>query len=102
MKRSYWVVVVLLVLGIGSRNSAFSQGRANATISGIVQDQSKALIPGVAVTVTNVDTGIKQTTLTNETGAYGFPSVTPGKYTLSASLAGFRTTTVNDLEIGNV
>ena len=36
------------------------QGGANAPISGIVQDRSKALIPGVKVTATNVDTGESQ------------------------------------------
>ena len=66
-----------------------------------MQDQSKALIPGVTVTVTNVDTGVKLTTVTNEAGAYGFPSVAPGKYSMSASLPGFRTTTFSDLDIGN-
>jgi hypothetical protein len=80
---------------------AFAQGGGTAALSGIVQDQSKALIPGVSVTATNVDTGIKLTTVTNEAGAYVFPSVLLGKYTLSASLPGFRTTTYNDLNIGN-
>jgi Carboxypeptidase regulatory-like domain len=98
-RRVYCALAMLLVFGA---SSAFSQGRANASISGIVQDQSKALIPGVSVTVTNVETGIKSTTVTNEAGAYGFPSVTPGKYSISASLPGFRTTTINNLEFGNV
>src|SRR6478735_2577782 len=54
MKRS-WVfalVAIMFVLGGGSRKVAFAQGGANASISGIVQDQSKALIPGVTVTAT--------------------------------------------------
>src|SRR5262245_20596142 len=104
MNHRSWVfcaLAMLLVLGARS-NAALAQGRANASISGIVQDQSKALIPGVSVTMTNVDTGVKSNTVTNEAGAYGFPSVTPGKYSLSATLPGFRTTTVNGLEIGNV
>jgi len=92
----------MLVLEVFSGHAAFAQGRANASISGIVQDQSKALIPGVTVTLTNVETGVMPTTLTNEAGVYGFPSFTPGKYTLSASLPGFKTTTFNDLDIGNV
>ena len=102
MKHTSWVFVslaALVVSGAISGNVAFAQG--NATISGIVQDQSKALIPGVTVVVTNVNTGIKSTTVTNETGAYAFPSVVPGRYSMSASLPGFRTSTINDLEIGN-
>src|SRR5215471_7944719 len=92
---------MLLVLQALSGQAAFGQG-ANASISGIVQDQSKALIPGVTVTLTNVATGVTATTVTNESGAYGFPSITPGKYALSGSLPGFKTTTFNSLDIGNV
>jgi hypothetical protein len=104
MKHRSWLVVSLsMLLGLVafSGRAAFGQG-ASASISGIVQDSSKALIPGVTVTLTNVATGVMATTITNESGAYGFPSVTPGKYALSASLPGFKTTTFNDLDIGNV
>src|SRR5262252_5929014 len=92
-------LAVLLVIGAGSGRPAFAQG-ANASISGIVQDQSKALIPGVTITLTNVDTGVSSTALTNESGAYGFPSATPGKYSISAALTGFKTLTIKDLDIG--
>src|SRR5262245_60946550 len=105
MKHGSWVcsaLVLLLVFGVGSSTLVFAQGGANASISGIVQDQSQALIPGVTVTATNLDTGIKFTAITNEAGAYGFPSVAPGRYSISASLPGFRTTTINDLNTGNV
>src|SRR5687767_15079888 len=90
------LAAMLLLFGPGAPNASFAQG-ANASISGIVQDQSRALIPGVSVATTNVDTGVTSTTVTNEAGAYGFPSLTPGKYSISASLPGFKTTTFRDL-----
>jgi hypothetical protein len=43
------------------------------------------------VTATNLETGVVTTTLTNETGIYNFPSLQPGAYRLSPSLAGFFT-----------
>src|SRR5215475_9989332 len=104
MKYGSWLVVSLArLLGLDafSGHAAFGQG-AGASISGIVQDSSKALIPGVTVTLTNAATGVMATAITNESGAYGFPSITPGKYSLSGSLPGFKTTTFNDLDIGNV
>src|SRR5436190_17962496 len=94
-----WFLFMGSLLGLGSANAALAQG-ANASISGIVQDQSKALIPGVTVTATNTDTGVALTAITNETGAYAFPSLTPGKYSVSASLPGFRTSTFKDLDLG--
>src|SRR5262245_27911570 len=97
-----WVFVslamlLMLVLGVGG--TAFAQV-TNASISGIVQDQSGALIPGVTITISNAETGVALTTLTNEAGAYGFPSIAPGTYTLSASLSGFKTSTLKDLNVG--
>src|SRR5262245_64020516 len=90
-------VLLLVVLGAGS--AAVAQV-TNASISGIVQDQSGALIPGVTITITNAETGVALNTLTNEAGAYGFPSIAPGTYSLSASLSGFKTATFKDLNVG--
>jgi hypothetical protein len=76
---------------------AFSQ---NAQLAGIVTDPSGALVPGVTITVTNTDTGVVTTTLTNEAGAYSFPSLQPGKaYRVTASLPGFQTQTVTAIEL---
>jgi TonB family protein len=60
-------------------------------LSGAVYDQTGALVPGVLMTVTPSE-GAAQTTITNESGAYLFKSVGPGKYSLQARLPGFRTT----------
>src|SRR5262245_58128584 len=56
---------------------AFTQ-TANATLGGTIADTTGALIPGVMVTATNTETGIVNTTLTNEAGVYQFASLQPG------------------------
>ncbi len=77
----------------------FSQG--NAQLGGIVSDSSKALIPGVTITVTNTETGVVATNITNDSGAYNFPSLQPGTaYKVTASLSGFQTKTVTNLDLG--
>ena len=78
-----------------------AQGNANAPVRGIVQDQSKALIPGVKITARNVDTGEESTAITDEAGRYAFPDVMPGEYTMTASLPGFQTRAVSNLSIGD-
>src|SRR5215207_2346189 len=65
--------------------------QATAGISGRVTDATGAVLPGVDVTLTRVDTGAARSAPTNETGAYSFPSLNPGPYRLQASLQGFRT-----------
>src|SRR5437879_12950407 len=62
----------------------------NVTLSGTVTDATGALIPGVEITATQIETGVVSTTVTNESGAYQFPSLQPGPYRVAATLAGFQ------------
>src|SRR5438093_60821 len=89
------VLALLLCVSI----PGFSQ-TTNAQLSGIVTDQSGALIPGATITLTKADTGVVTTTLTNEAGVYNFQSVQPGSgYSVSAALSGFQTLTYTNLEL---
>ncbi|PYS48737.1 MAG: hypothetical protein DMG13_24925 [Acidobacteria bacterium] len=72
----------------------------NATLGGIVSDATRALIPGVTVTATNIQTGIVTTVVTNETGAYQFASLQTGVYKVTAELPGFQTQAYNDVTLG--
>src|SRR5439155_9696197 len=67
----------------------FSQ-TANGRISGTVKDQSGALIPGAAVTITDVARGVARNLTTDEAGAYSAPNLIPGTYTIRAEFGGFR------------
>ncbi|MBI4471397.1 MAG: TonB-dependent receptor [Acidobacteria bacterium] len=73
--------------------------QVNATLSGTASDTSGALIPGVEVTATNLNTGIITTAITNETGSYTMPSLQPGVYRLTAALAGFQTASYNNVQL---
>src|SRR5213594_4440400 len=96
MKKT-WIVVGFVLCFVVS-NDAF--GQVNAVLSGTVSDASGALIPGVEVTAKNINTGITDTRVTNETGNFVFPSLQPGTYTLSAALSGFQTATYNNVVLG--
>jgi hypothetical protein len=73
----------------------------DAPLAGIVTDAVMATIPGVTITATNTETGVVTTTMSNESGAYAFPGLQPGKaYRVSASLPGFQTKVVPSLEVG--
>jgi hypothetical protein len=74
-------------------------GGPNSGISGLVTDQSGALIPGVTMTATAVNTGITIPGLTNESGVFNFMGLQPGNYKLSASLPGFQTQTLTGIEL---
>ena len=67
--------------------------QGTATINGVVKDPTGAAIPNARVELTNVGTSVVRTTSTNSDGAYAFPSVVPGVYTMQASATGFSTVT---------
>ena len=58
-------------------------------ITGTVFDPTKAVIGGVAVTASNIDTNVAQKATTNKDGIYSLPDLTPGKYRVTLEKAGF-------------
>jgi len=70
--------------------AAFGQGGniTNGSISGHVTDSSGAGLPGVTVSATNAATGLNRTEVTDNSGAYQFNLLPPGKYRVDAELAG--------------
>jgi hypothetical protein len=97
MKRIFSAATTLLILSLST--IAFSQGGFFATVTGTVTDASNALLPGVTVKATAVDTGVVTNAVSNDAGAYTFSNLLPGKYTLSASLPGFQTKNLTDLQL---
>ena len=69
------------------------------TITGTVTDQSGAAVPGAAITITHVDTGIARQAETGETGRYEAPNLPVGTYEASATLAGFQTSVRVGIEL---
>ena len=60
-------------------------------IRGTVTDSSGAVIPGVAVTITNVLSGVVSSNSTNRAGLYDAISLLPGSYNLQFTKDGFQT-----------
>lgn len=87
IRRIVFGILACLVLASGV---VWAQS-STAQVSGIVNDQTGAVLPGVEITVTQTETGITRTTITNETGSYVLPNLAVGPYRLEASLPGFRT-----------
>jgi len=91
----------LLLLAFTLLCTLLNAQSTNGSISGTIEDPSQALIPGVRVTATNVNTGVASSSLSNEAGAYNFPNLPPGQYKITAELPSFQTETKTNVEIGN-
>ncbi|HTW66956.1 MAG TPA: carboxypeptidase-like regulatory domain-containing protein [Bryobacteraceae bacterium] len=70
-----------------------------ANISGVVTDASGAPIPGVEVTVTDVETGAQHKLSSDEAGRYSIPSVPVGRYQITASKENFKSQTRTAVEL---
>jgi hypothetical protein len=79
-------VLVLLLASL-----AASGQTATATLSGVVGDESGAVIAGAAVTVKNTKTGMARNATTDDGGRYSFLNVEPGNYELRVEASGFKT-----------
>ncbi len=76
--------------------AAHAQTAASATVVGTVTDQSNAAIPGAAVKLTDVATGVSTTVTSNGSGQYTFPTVTPGTYRVEVTKSGFKNATIQN------
>jgi hypothetical protein len=74
-------------------------GQTNAALSGIVTDQTQAVVPHVNVSATNLKTGLTATTTTNEAGVYSFPNLQPGLYEIAADKQGFQKLTIRNFTL---
>ncbi len=61
-----------------------------ARLTGLVTDQSGAIIPGSEIVVANEATGLSRTASTNESGRYNVPNLPPGIYTVGVEAPGFK------------
>jgi hypothetical protein len=89
-------IALLLFLLIPS--PAFPQGAAGS-VTGLITDPSGASVPQALVTLTNRETGVKQTAAATESGLYRFPSVRIGEYDITVEAQGFQSARVEGLRV---
>ena len=69
-------------------------------IQGTVADRTAAVVPGVRVVVTNVETGVSRETTSNDEGLYRVPSLSAGTYKVVAMKEGFGTAEQGSVVLG--
>ena len=90
---------LLLLLSVLALTSSALAVEVNGRLKGSVTDPSGAVVPGVDVTATNIDTGVKFNTKTQADGNYLFPQLPVGKYSISVSATGFKAFVVTGIII---
>lgn len=85
MRIHHWLILFVLVAAVA--NAQETRG----TIAGTVLDAQGTSVPGVTVTVLNVDTNVSNVLTTNSSGYYEASLLLPGNYRVTAELQGFKT-----------
>jgi hypothetical protein len=92
------LAAVLLTTLLAAPALAQSQA-ANGSIEGTISDSSGGILPGVTVTITNTDTGLERSLVTNAEGQYRGLLLPLGKYKVDAELQGFKKAEQNGIEL---
>ncbi len=81
-----WILALSL---IGGSAACLAQSVSSGDIRGTVTDKSGAVIPGVAVAVTDIDTGVTKNLVTDGSGVYDTSAIVQGNYQLTFTKEGF-------------
>src|SRR6267143_345861 len=87
------VALTTILSGVALGQSTFG------TILGTVRDQSGGVMPGCAVSVENVGTSLRRSTLTDENGFYAAPNLEPGTYKVKIELPGFQVAEYTSIQL---
>lgn len=82
-------VSALLTFALVTSPSIAAAQVVGGSIGGVVTDETAAALPGVTVSVTNVENGVSQTVTTGDRGNYRVVALAPSRYLITAELSGF-------------
>ena len=94
----FWRLGLCLLSLLIGLPRGWTQGRTS-TISGVVRDESGALIRGCPVTITNVDTRATRELFTGKEGGYRAPFLELGEYSVSAECEDFAASLHTDIHL---
>lgn len=99
MRKFVLAVLTVMMFSFGQLSQqAFSQS-SSSVVEGLVQDGTGAVIQSCDVVLLNAETGTRFETITNSAGAYVFPSIQPGVYSLEASKQGFKSYSLTNIRV---
>ena len=82
-------LILLAVLGLLPAGPARSQTANTGIITGVVKDQTGAVVAGATIIATNKATGVPRTTTSGDSGTYELTHLVPGEYRLEVDHEGF-------------
>ena len=94
------VALCVLALLFASGGGSLAAQEFRGSIRGAVVDSSGGVLPGVTIVVTNIDTKVTQTAVTDQEGRYQVLYLNPGTYSVTAELSGFKRFLLAETRVG--
>src|SRR5437868_3080650 len=95
------IVTLVLAVALGhliTIHSVDAQA-VNGTLLGTITDSNDAVVPGAIVTIVDVNTNIKRSATTNESGNYVFGNLPQGTYRVEVEREGFKKSAQTGVEV---
>ena len=86
------LATILLTAGVSAQTS-------RGTVTGLVNDQSAAVVATAGIELKNTINGVTRSTQTNGSGLYRFDAVDPGTYEVTVTAPGFKAAKTNAFEV---
>ena len=94
----FQICVALIACTLTTVAPVLAQG-ITGSVTGSVMDPTGGVVPGAEVVAINPETGIRYTTITNDTGIYHIPKLPPATYNVEVEMPGFKKAVVSGLRV---
>jgi hypothetical protein len=101
MRRTRLHLAMTALVLVSLVTSARAQGTATSSIAGVVVDSAESVVPGANVSVKSESTGAEFFAVTSDTGAFTVPALNIGTYTVTVTLAGFKTAVLTGVTVSS-
>jgi hypothetical protein len=91
--------VLFLLVGLLFLSAPLFAQEKTGTLTGVANDATGAVLPGVTITITNKATNRSTTTITGSDGSYFARSLEPGRYSVKFDLPGFSASEFPDVTL---
>src|SRR5262249_3490956 len=100
MKPRHLLALLVMACSLWAAPVLAQSQAMNGSIEGTVKDVQGGVLPGVTVTIVNVETGAQRAVVTNTSGLFRAALLPLGKYKLTFELNGFAKLEQTDVELG--